>query len=539
MARGSEAPERAPSSENGPTARPEAEQAERHSPEGAEGSRSALGNIPQEGDQQHPDDGALSGASPLQLTRASSRFRFRMEDLGEDRPRVVGMLYAARRQWAQAQNMATRIHMRGDTEALDAYWLEHGEPPKKAKQWPFYDPPKENSVYKQLRKAFPEMPSGMAASAARLARSKWRSDRYDVLVRCTKRPRHERETGAFSIRRQDWSLTKQGNGWFLSFPLQSGGGDGRVRISIDVRDAYQRNLLEQLLLWKDSKGKPNEGWEAGDLKIEQDRKRPSKWYARISYKRLVPVKKCGKAAAVHRGIRNHLVAVIEGERKPWVVDGAEIEAYLKQYQRRRREYQNAWHTSGRKGRGRKVALRPTEPLQGKVDRWRRSTNQRHARRLVEWLVKNDVRVLFIEDLSSIRDGEPERLEGGEHVWKRVQEWPFYDVGTRIESCANEAGIVCKVVSAGYISTRCPSCETVSDDNRDLRRWRMRCECGYKRDLDQAAAENVLTRGLAVHEGTGQDFKDLARNKRANEKTARKRASRSSKTKGNRKNSRKG
>lgn len=524
--------EAASSGFNGPTSRPEAEEAIAHGgPMTEEGSAVALGNSSRDGTNQHPPDGAASTAArdTAIIVRATARMSIDFMALDEpERIRTRQLLYEARRSTAAASNAVLRALWRADGDTLDAYMAEHGCAPRKASEWPMA----KLQTYTISRKAAPLLGAGIASSAARIAENKWRQTRYEALARNTVKPAHFRETNPIPIRHPDYALTKEDGRWWLSFLLKS--GEPRVKVPLDIRDSFQRQTLERIFEWRDSRvlarktGESREaykqrvsalddaarGWQAGEIKIEQDPKRKGRWYVRLAYKRIIDKLSPAKSAALHRGIKNFLVCVTE-DGQEWSYEGADIEAFLAQMQSRRRQYQRNSLASGRSGHGRKVILRPIEKLAGKADRWRRTKNQTLARRLSEWLHARGVTTLYIEDLAGIRSGEPEKFEGGERIYKRVQEWPFYDAGQRIVSCCEEAGMTIMTVSPAYDSQRCPVCGAIDPEHKDLRHWKLSCKsCGARRDLDVAAGYNVLARGLAVHEGKGEDYKDIGRAKRA-------------------------
>jgi IS605 OrfB family transposase len=163
-------------------------------------------------------------------------------------------------------------------------------------------------------------------------------------------------------------------------------------------------------------------------------------------------------------------------------------AYLKQMQERRKQYQRDAKASGRSGRGRKRILRPIEHLSGKARRWRHTKCQTIARRLAKWLDDRGVKTLLVEDFTGIRDSDI----GNEHINQLIQEWPYFELETRIRSCCEEHGIEVVKLPANYISQRCPRCGHTGKENQDFNRWRLHCtSCGFKQHLDVAAATNLL------------------------------------------------
>jgi transposase len=251
------------------------------------------------------------------------------------------------------------------------------------------------------------------------------------------------------------------------------------------RDDQQASVLRKLATGE---------WKWGQALIERDRLRPTRWYVRLSYTRLVSKRKEGIYAAINRGIKSFITAVT-ATGESWIYDGEDIVAYLKQVQRRRREYQYASKASGRNGHGRKRILRPTGYLEGKAERWRQTRCQVIARRLAQWLADRNVKHVFIEDFTGIRDGVPEKLEGGKFVWNLIQEWPYFQLETRLVNCLKEYGIETTSRGCAWISQRCPECGYICAENRDLKRWVLKCvKCKWKKHLDIAASINNLIDG---------------------------------------------
>jgi transposase len=204
----------------------------------------------------------------------------------------------------------------------------------------------------------------------------------------------------------------------------------------------------------------------------------------------------GIKCAINLGMTCFLAAVVSsGER--WLYDGHDIGAFLKQTQRRRRQYQNDSKASARWGHGRTRTLQPIEKLQGAAERWRETRNQTIARRFVEWLVAHNVTELIIGDFTGIRDALPEKLKGGKFVWDLIQEWPFFDLQTRIVSCAEEAGMRVTQRDVERASQTCTFCGHVDPLSVKLKQRIHHCtKCGEKKHVDVSHCEVLLQRDAA-------------------------------------------
>jgi Putative transposase DNA-binding domain/Probable transposase len=528
----------------GSTPRPEGERAARHGGKTAEASPEALANRTLRGASTTPSqEGSLrarsDGADPpagdsatrerssveldsFEIVRATTRFQvdFRRLSLEENKGRKPSerrIISAVERQAREilddvsrmattARNVAMRALVRADTDALDKVLAETGEMPRDTTLWMH-----KCYSYPLIRASCPRLSSHIAATLQKAVDDKWKKVRRDVLIRQTESAPHFRTGQPFPVPTQAMrfetheGVDAQGKPVLDAtvsctlYSQEQENGIRRVLIPLVSRDAHQEALLRNL-----SSG----AWKVGQATLERDRLTPSKWYLRLAYKRVVPRRQGSLSAAINKGIKTFLVAVTEGG-ETWRYDGFDIEAYLKQIQRRRREYQYDSKASNRWGHGRARTLRPTKPLEDKAGRWRETRCQVIARRLAKWLSAAGVTTLYIEDFTGIRDGVREKLEGGTEVWNRIQEWPYFKLQTRLIACCQEEGIQSVIVGAHYISQRCPACGHVDVKNRDLRHWLLRCEaCRFKRHLDVAAAMNVLARGKVLTDGGDKEIKGL-------------------------------
>jgi transposase len=459
---------------------------------------------------QRPREGGredLLRAGPAKIVRATMRMEIDLRKLSAPTPRgqarVVSeeetetrrALADVARKAVTAANVIAREIAKHDTEVLDRFILEHGRKPKNAQEWPRVSLKAESglNLYALGRRAAPELASGIVATIAYAVSRKWNQERWATCIHETRSPPHFRAGQPFSIRRQDFTVGPENEGTVdLAVALYANAvatkGKGRYRLPLSIKDTRQKEVIEKLVTGS---------WKTGELKIEQDRLRPQKWYARISYTRIVDLRTGGIKAAINRGIRNFLVMVAEtGDRE--IHDGNEIEAFLKQIQARRRSYQRQIKRSSRIGHGRRRALEPIVKLEDKATRWRKTRNQTLARRCAIWLRDRGVTTLYLEDFTAIRDSPPEKLEGGQYVWERIQEWPYYDLGQRITACVEEYGIEVTVLMPENISRRCPKCGHIALENKDLERWRLRCTaCRHSEHLDVAACQNLLARGAGT------------------------------------------
>lgn len=494
-----------------------------------------------------------------EIVRASGRIEVRLptgEGRGEPGSRAAhaeaakflyNALYQARTLCAIAANAATMACFKADEQALAdarAAGLE-----LKVIKWPsrtlnLYKIAGDAATAEAVRRQWPFLATGVVADVSRAAGQKWSQTRWPVLVQLAQAPHWYRSDGSLPIRAQGFKVTKvteldadgkaQPDLYRLHFSVHAGRHPNGHQFALDVEahDNHRREMLKALV---------SGAWKVGQLRLDQDRRKRSRWYVRFAYTKEVhvPVARVVRYAGINRGIVTFLAGVIEndgaaargtsqgggGLTAPWLYDGARIVAMLKQIQRRRIEYQrdSRGQTSNRWGHGRNRTLAPIRKLEDYGARWRATTNQTLARAFVKWLVDHEVTHLRMEDLSGIRDSVP---KGGsrtiaEPVRHLIEEWPYFDLGTRIKSCCEEAGIAIEVVPATLISQRCSACGHTARDNVQLADRKMICvSCGAKIHLDVNAARNVAS-GVTVKEEPPSGGAELQDGAAPKKETARK------------------
>lgn len=415
---------------------------------------------------------------------------------------VFDQLYKTRRLVMLASNVGMRRMARFDEDRLDQFVLKHGRMPDKGEM------PWNDSVYSYdyVKAAAPMLYRSICATIAHDVDSTWMKWRFDTLVKQVRStPHYKSASTPIPVPVQVYEkVHRRENHYALRFSLSSMLDADRREIELPLipKDEYQANLLE---------GFVTGAFKLGEASILEDKRKRGRWYASIAYKRIVPpVARNERVAAINRGV-GCFFAVTTYDGESWVYSGADIVAKLKQFQARRREYQNTWRArgDGAHGHGRNRALGPTDTIREAAARWRQDKIKLLARRLCDWLLAQGITVLYLEDFAGIRAGAFECL--GEHVGQLVQEWPFYQLGLAIQSACEAAGITVVPVpcrgakadeneapvegEAGGIAETCPACGNVDRAAMDFASRSFRCvACQFRRHLDVATAINVLIRG---------------------------------------------
>lgn len=172
------------------------------------------------------------------------------------------------------------------------------------------------------------------------------------------------------------------------------------------------------------------------------------------------------------------------EHERLVIEGGEISEVRRRVEGRRKSMlrQSKYCGEGRKGHGRKTLLKPTDKLRHKVENFRKTTNHKYSKAIIDFAVKNGCGVIQMEDLSGISSRD-----------KFLANWSYYELQQFVEYKAKEEGIKVKYIDPKYTSQRCSCCGHIAKGNRDITKSQshFKCaKCGYKTNADFNAAKNI-------------------------------------------------
>jgi hypothetical protein len=350
-----------------------------------------------------------------------------------------------------------------------------------AQEWPSYS----LNTYALARSAYPEVLAGTVSAIDKMVKDKWRKERFAIFARNERSSaRWVSATAPIPLRRADFKLEEQAerNLFLLRFSLTSGRTARGKEFALPLRAKDQR-------MYRDLRAIARGEAQMGAAQLLRNRQ--GKWGLRFAYKRLVQRVEGDKLAAINRGI-TCILAVVTEDSQQLIYDGYDIEAHLAATQAQRQRYQRGYKVSGRKGHGRKRALRPTDVLQEKTARWRKTRMQTIAREAARWLRDRGVSRVLVDDLEGIRDGAVELLDGGKPVWDRIQRWPYYEMGSRLVACLEEYGIGAEKRPVPFASRDCPQCGEAHEERTVGRKFVCR-GCGYSRHVDVVLGLNLIGR----------------------------------------------
>ena len=139
---------------------------------------------------------------------------------------------------------------------------------------------------------------------------------------------------------------------------------------------------------------------------------------------------------------------------------------------------------GRIGHGYKTKMKPVDRIRNKVANFADTANHKYSRYIVDYAIKNHCGVIQMEDLSGATVNTTEKL---------LKDWSYYDLQSKIEYKAKEAGIQVIKINPKYTSKRCNRCGNIHDDNRDCKnnQAKFKCTvCGHEDNADINAAKNI-------------------------------------------------
>lgn len=304
-------------------------------------------------------------------------------------------------------------------------------------------------------------------------------------------------------------LTAKDGRFILDLSLL-GGRQGRVQLCIAPVDRSGFAELRRVLTgvahdekhgdgsWLRSLGytpEPGESTSAlGDCKLIVRKK---KWQALLTVKRVVNTVTGGRTMALHRGVRNFLVAAIAGQDDRHdafaqvIAEGGDVLAHKAGYTARRKSLGHHLGElgTGARGHGENRRYEHITRLEHTEADWVRTKCQQVAAKVVQLAQRRGVTEILLEEWSNpAQDGAPEL---GEHLEYLVRSFPLAQLKTAIVWAAKNVGISVREVATRNDSRRCPHCMTLNEHSADAK---FRCsneECLLERGVDLIFAWNML------------------------------------------------
>lgn len=335
-----------------------------------------------------------------------------------------------------------------------------------------------SEIVRLAREEFPEVPAHTLSATVRDAQARFRSELKGVLSGeksipsfrrgypipiCAKMMKLSNEDGKYTIEAQ--LLSREGSKEY----------DLPTRFTILTKTGgSSRAIFDRLVSGE---------YSLRDSEILHDRRR-RKWYFLLTYqfeKEAVETDK-SRIMGVDLGIvKSAYMAFNFDEWLRYDIDGNEIIAFRQRVEARRNSMlrQSKYAGEGRKGRGRKTLLKPIEKLRGRVANFRRTTNHKYSKYIVEMAEKHGCGIIQLEDLSGINERD-----------KFLKQWSYYELQQFVEYKAKEKGIEVKYIEPKHTSQRCSNCGYIAKGNRKNQADFECVICGYKANADFNAARNI-------------------------------------------------
>lgn len=315
--------------------------------------------------------------------------------------------------------------------------------------------------YPMLRQAFPDVATNIVNQVRQQAEKIWKSKSKDVFSLRASIPSFKLNF-PICIYHEGYSFRREDQNYIISVGLKPRSFEKtRYEVIIKAGEKSKRVILDRLI----------EGeYKKGALQIVSDRK--GKWYCLIPYEftqQAKPVLDENKIMGVDLGIANAAYWAFSDSLQRGKIEGSEIEVFRKRVQERRKSIQRQGKqcADGRIGHGRNRRLLPVDILEEKESNFRKTTNHRYARRIVDEAVRQGCGTIQVEDLSGIHN-----------LSTFLKNWPYFDLQQKIIEKATLNGIQVRRINPEYTSQRCSRCGHIEKANRPDQATFICKNCGY-------------------------------------------------------------
>ena len=282
-------------------------------------------------------------------------------------------------------------------------------------------------------------------------------------------------------------------------------GFSNLRFSMILHDKTQQSIFRNLV---------NHEYSLGECKLayKHPKGEKSKWFLYLTYNFSAVQRQPDpdKILGVDMGETCAIYASSHGEHGWLRISGGEITEFDKREKVRKcaaqdkrlsefaediedriqsMQNQAAHCGEGRIGHGTKTRLASVYKSKDKIAHYRDTINHRYSKALIEYAVKNGYGTIQMEDLSGIRDdtGYP----------KFLRHWTYYDLQSKIEYKAAEQGIIVRKVNPRFTSQRCSQCGNIDAANRPSQAKFKCTKCGYEKNADYNASQNLSIRDIDI------------------------------------------
>lgn len=333
-------------------------------------------------------------------------------------------------------------------------------------------------IYRECTAKFKIFNTDNLSQTIRMAHSQWNLDKKDIMRLQKSIPSYKLNSPIF-VTSKNCVLKNEDGIYTAAISLLSPKYNKHTRYTFELicKDPGTESILNRLI---------TNQYKQGFAKIINDERKRS-WFLNISYS-FEPSPKIldkNRILGVDLGIVYPLYLAVSDSLHRYKIEGGEIERFRKSIERRKNQLlkQGKYCGQGRKGRGIKKRISPTEFAKERVANFRNTTNHKYSQFVVEIALKHQCGIIQMEDLTGING----RKDGA-----FLKNWSYYDLQKKIEYKAAEHGIEVRYIKPEYTSQRCSSCGYINEENRVDQKTFKCLKCGFEANADYNAAKNIAT-----------------------------------------------
>jgi putative transposase len=374
---------------------------------------------------------------------------------------------------AKAMNYAITELYKWETEKITFHDVNN--------RWPDKDEMPRPNVWQMVRNLYPDLSTSIVDQLSQAVDKKWKSERKEVLFTKTRSLSSFRKTYPLSIRARGCTLAETDEGEVtVTFSLRPRIFEKtrfKFLLATKINDNAKLTILRRLL---------NGEYKQGSVQIFFN-ERKKKWMLNISYgfESVENGLDSDTRVGVDLGIKVPVYCAVNNLYKRFsMYDLAQIiMSYRNQIYKRRNGLLRTGKDfyENRQGHGRKRKLQPIVKFKSRYNNFKKTTNHKIARAVVNFALSVKAGVIVLENLSGIHDRTDDLF---------LKNWPYYQLQQFIIYKAEAANIKVEIVHPRYTSQRCSRCGNIDSENR-INQADFKCTlCGQTFFADYNAAKNI-------------------------------------------------
>src|SRR3989344_6032547 len=299
-----------------------------------------------------------------------------------------------------------------------------------------------HSIYKEIRKSYPEFPSALIQCAR---------DHAVEMLKGNKMNSHTKKSLDSSIRFDQRTMKM----FLQSGELQLTTHVGRKKYKVKIPTHFQKYS----------------SWEVKSLNLGVNKKH---CLVKVVVEgKLAEQSKHNEVLGIDLGLRN-FAALSDGQ----IIPSKEINGVKRKYAYQRRELQ---------AKGTRAAKRRLQTLSGRERRFMSGWNHRLAKDIASL----PYGAFAVEDLKGIRQGRK-----GKVFNRKRSNWAYAQFRSYLQYKAEKQGKFVLLINPKYSSQQCKNCLHIAKENRKGKIFHCQ-ECSFISDADTNASKNISRRGAKI------------------------------------------